>query len=240
MRMADAIQQAYNTKWSMANTFTVEFHPAAGLQGGPGSGGVLKSIGDGAQSLMKDVTGKLQLKDDYKILGMSTNKMIDGAGRMIGNLGSSMLSSLIGKKFGTIMGAPSAVGTDINLCIKSITTPDITYSGIEEYIANKWFIHQGRQELYRMSITFRDMDQMKLYREFHRLYASQRVSYFDDVCMEIKIYKDADWHNENNVPFMTFNGTLIESISNISFNNENENEIVEFTVNFKSNAMTVH
>ena len=58
--------------------------------------------------------------------------------------------------------------------------------------------------------------------------------------MEIKIYKDADWHNENNVPFMTFNGTLIESISNISFNNENENEIDEFTVNFKSNAMTVH
>ena len=237
MKMVDAIQQAYNTKWSMANSFTVEFHPASGLASGAGSGGVLKAIGGATQSLAKDISGKLALKDDVSVLGVSANNVIDGIGKLAG----SAINSLIGKKFGTIMGSPSAVGTDLNLCIKSITTPDVTNTPIEEYIANKWFIHQGRQELYRFSITFRDLDQMKLYREFHKLYKDQRNNYFDDICMQVKILKDSDWYGEPvTKEFMTFEGTMIENISNVSFNNENENEIVEFSVNFKANVMIVH
>ena len=59
--------------------------------------------------------------------------------------------------------------------------------------------------------------------------------------MQVKILKDSDWYGEPvTKEFMTFEGTMIENISNVSFNNENENEIVEFSVNFKANVMIVH
>ena len=59
---------------------------------------------------------------------------------------------------------------DINLSIISIKTPDITNSGIEAFIANEWRIHNGRDNLYSYSITFRDYDQMFLYQKFQRMY----------------------------------------------------------------------
>jgi hypothetical protein len=125
-------------------------------------------------------------------------------------------------------------GRNINLHIVSIDTPQFTNSPIEVFVGNRWAIHNGRDELYRFSITFRDRDQMDLYRKFVRMYSATKDLFFDDAKMVIDLSKDADWLTEANSKLFTFEDTLIESVSSLSFSNTTENQIAEFTVNFKT------
>lgn len=141
---------------------------------------------------------------------------------------TSKMSSAIGGRF----------NEEINLNIISITTPDFTNDPIDVFIANKWFMYNGKEQLYRFNITFRDQDQMSLYKMFCKIYKFSKEQYFDDAAMQIRIIKDADWFKENDKEFLLFEGVLIENISNVSFSNNTENQIAEFSVNFRSNKVT--
>lgn len=121
----------------------------------------------------------------------------------------------------------------INLCIKSVTTPDFQNNPIEAFVGNKWRIQNGRDEIYKFGITFRDKDQLSLYKSFYNIYKDTREQYFDNCCFKVHIYKDADYTTEYNKKFMELNGTLIESVSNLAFSNETGSEVAEFTVQFK-------
>jgi hypothetical protein len=128
---------------------------------------------------------------------------------------------------------------NINLNIVSIDTPQFTNQPIEVFVANQWRIHNGRDELYRFSITFRDKDQLALYRCFVKHYNLTRSDYFDSSKMAIVLSKDADYVDEIEKPLFTFSDTLIESVSQLQFNNTTENQIAEFTVNFKTVIPTI-
>jgi hypothetical protein len=163
MKLKDAIIKAYDTHWSMINTFTVQF--------------------------------------DFPF----------------------RFNNLLKTKF----------DDSINLCIKSINTPDFQNNPIESFVGNKWRIQNGRDEIYKFSITFRDKDQMSLYKSFYNIYRQTREQYFDNCSFKVIIYKDSDYSSEYDKKFMELSGTLIESVSNLAFSNETGSEIAEFTVNFK-------
>lgn len=167
-KLADAINDAYNRRWSMINTFTAEIH----------------------------------------------------------------LPSYLRSKVGSF-------DEDINLNIVSVTTPDFTNDPIEVFVANRWVIQNGKDSLYRFTITFRDHDQMSLYKKFMRIYNLTKENYFDDIKMNIVINKDPDWANESDKKFMHLWGVLVEGVSNLSFSNDTENQIAEFTVSFKCNSPVV-
>ena len=169
MDLQTAVTQAYETKWSMINTFTVQITTTPAME-----------------SFINQVDSKISLLNE-----------------------------------------------SINLNIISITTPDFTNDPIEVFTANKWFVHNGKDQLYRFSMTFRDQDQMSLYRLFYKIYNFSNSNYFDDAKMTIKVMKDADWGSEGRTMFMTFNDVFIEGISNVTFSNTTENQIAEFSVNFK-------
>lgn len=169
MNLANGIIEAYQRKWSMINTFNVQF------------------------TLTPILVDKIGLIDD-----------------------------------------------NVNLNIVSFETPDITNDPIESFIANRWFIQNSRDILYRFSCTFRDEDQLNLYRKFWGIYEFTKDNYFDDSKMDIKIFKNPDWYNEEDLSFMNLNGVLIESVSNLSFNNTTENQIAEFTVSFKATEIQIN
>lgn len=131
-----------------------------------------------------------------------------------------------------------AFGDDINLNIISLQTPDFTNDPIEVFVANQWVIGNGKDSLYRFSITFRDHDQMSLYRKFLKIYNMTKDNYFSDMQMQVIVDKDGDWLNEDSRRLFEFNGTLIEGVSNLSFSNDTENQIAEFTVSFKCTTPT--
>lgn len=121
----------------------------------------------------------------------------------------------------------------LNLHIVSLTTPDFQNTSIETFIGNRWRIQNGRDELYKFSITFRDKDQLRIYKSFYNLYRETKEQYFDNCSFSVIIYKDADYYNESDKKFMELNGTIIESVSQLQFSNDTQNQIAEFTVNFK-------
>ena len=121
----------------------------------------------------------------------------------------------------------------LNLHIVSLTTPTFSNTPIETFIGNRWRIQNGRDELYKFSITFRDKDQMMIYKSFYNLYKETKEQYFDNCSFSVIIYKDADYYNEYDRKFMELNGTIIESVSQLQFSNDTQNQIAEFTVDFK-------
>lgn len=121
----------------------------------------------------------------------------------------------------------------INLNIINIQTPEFSNTPIEAWVGDRWRIHNTRDNVYRFSITFRDMDQMSLYKAWTSAYFETKWLYFDDISFTVILFKDADWHNENKTPFLLLHNTLIDSVSQLTFNNETQNQIAEFTVNFK-------
>lgn len=162
MKLADAVNAAYQRKWSMSNNFTVQ---------------------------------------------------IDLKGSQIAAVGQ--------------------FSEDINLSIVSIKTPDISNAGIEGFIANGWRVHNGKDNLYRFNITFRDYDQMALYHKFQNMYRTTKEFYFDEVAFDVILYKDADWHNESQRQIVRLEDTIIDSVSNLDFSNTSDAAVAEFTVEFK-------
>jgi len=159
LKLKDAVVKAYETKWSMVNTFTVQ------ITGGVAGGGY---------------------NDSFQIN------------------------------------------------IKDFTSSDFQNDPIEAFTANKWFIHNGKDNLYRFSMTVRDEDQLKYYKEFLKMYGDQKEKYFDDIKMTVTITKDADWISESDKKLLEYSGVMIETVSNLAFSNETENQIAEFTVGFKA------
>lgn len=165
MKLKDGITAAYNTHWSMINTFTVSFN--------------------------------------------------------------------FGRNFNMTRLQKTKFDDSINLNIVSVTTPSFQNTPIETFIGNKWRIQNGRDELYKFSITFRDKDQMRLYKSFYNMYRETKEQYFDNCCFSVILYKDADYYGESDKKFMELNGTLIDSVSQLQFSNDTQNQIAEFTVDFK-------
>jgi hypothetical protein len=128
---------------------------------------------------------------------------------------------------------------DLTQYVVSIDTPQFTNQPIEVFVANKWVIGNGRDELYRFSITFRDFDQMKLYRKFVQLYQRTREDYFDHVKFTVQLAKEGDYYGQNEQKLFDLENTIVESVSQLQFNNTTENQIAEFTVNFKTTTPTL-
>lgn len=165
MNLKDGITKAYETQWSMINTFTVQF----------------------------DFGVNFNMKQLCKV----------------------------------------PFDDSLNLNIVSLTTPDFQNSPIETFIGNRWRVQNGRDELYKFSITFRDKDQMRLYKSFYDMYRETKEQYFDHCCFNVGIIKDADYYDETDVKIMNLGGSIIESLSQLQFSNDTQNQIAEFTVNFK-------
>lgn len=127
----------------------------------------------------------------------------------------------------------------MNLNIISIQTPEFSNSPVELWIGNRWRTQNGRDNLYKFSITFRDMDQMSLYRAWHQVYLETAQQYFDHVSFNVKLYKDADWYNEGKDLLMNLEQTIVESVSQLTFSNDTQNQLAEFTVGFKCTAPQV-
>lgn len=126
---------------------------------------------------------------------------------------------------------------NINLNIVSINTPQFSNNPIEVFQGDRFKIHNGRDELYTFSITFRDQDQMSLYRKFVSAYMLGKHQYFDVAKMHVTLWKEADYLNETaKKTLFDFADCMIASVGQIDFNTTTEGQIAEFTVEFKTST----
>ena len=131
-------------------------------------------------------------------------------------------------------------GSDVNLNVKDISVPQWGMSLFDDVIADQRVVAYDKFENFQISVTFRDQDQMALYRTLTRAFVACRKMYADDCACTIIVTKDADYYNEKDKPLATFNKCLITGISQLSFSNETKNQIAEFSVEFACLKPIIH
>lgn len=138
--------------------------------------------------------------------------------------------------FSKLCGWDTITNDDLNSALISVSTPQFQNALISQYVSFEWRFHQGRDELYRFSMTFRDYDQMKLYNIFKTLYIKGKEQYYTNIKMNIEIMLDEDFNVEQ-IPIYQTNTAIIESVSQLQFSHNTENQVAEFTVNFIANTL---
>jgi hypothetical protein len=129
----------------------------------------------------------------------------------------------------------------INSSIISVDTPQFNSQNIEAFVGGEWRLGNGRDEVYRFSVTFRDFNHLSLYRLFTKMYFKQRQSYFNNVAFTVILSKAVGLNSfsdgrkpTTDKKVFQFDETMIDSISQLQFSNNTEAQIAEFTVQFKS------
>lgn len=164
---------------------------------------------------------------------------------------NDVISSVYDKKwtrinnFSIILNIPdtnykSLIGWDVdqislNVALKSIDTPQYTNNPIEVFTGNEWRFNNGRDEMFRYTMTFRDYDQMSLYSKFVNMYNVSKDNYFDHIKLSVQIMLD-DEKSVNEQVLFESNDSIIENISQLQFDHTTENQIAEFSVGFKCSS----
>jgi uncharacterized membrane protein len=128
---------------------------------------------------------------------------------------------------------------DVNASLISVTTPQYQNQTINQYVSYEWRFHQGRDDLYRFSMTFRDYDQMKLYNLFRKLYIKGKGQYYNKIKMNIKVNLAEDY-GVREIPVFQTSTAIIENVSQLQFSHNTENQVAEFAVNFIANTTEVN
>ena len=141
-------------------------------------------------------------------------------------------------EFGNLInwGSIEKTNTDLNIACISIETPEYTNQSIEDYSGNMWRYNNGRDELFRFTMTFRDFNQFELYRKFVNAYNLSKDNYFDKVVFNCQVFADPDNGTPKSTLLFGTQSALIEGVSQLSLNNSTKNQIAEFTVRFKCNS----
>ena len=124
---------------------------------------------------------------------------------------------------------------DLTISIKSINLPQFNNQPIEEFIAGEWKFGNGINELQNIDITFRDFDSMKLYRYFTNIYKLSTYHYPADIYFDIMVMKDKDFDIEVDTPVGIYSKCILTAVSQVQFSHDNDDQIVEFDVSFKTN-----
>jgi len=125
----------------------------------------------------------------------------------------------------------------LNLALKSVTIPPLNIAPIETYMGGQWFYTNGRPDMARVELTFRDFGSFSIYKAFTNLYEKCLIMYPDEVYINIMISQDGPTGDE--IKLIEIRDVLIENVSQLNFSSETENQIAEFSVTVRGERQRV-
>jgi len=118
----------------------------------------------------------------------------------------------------------------LNMCVINVDLPMMQGIVNNTLVAGGWRIHAANFQPFTLTVTFRDLNGLKLRERFAKVWMDQQLEYFDDIKSEVKIsVGQSDVFSSNNL--------LISSVSQSQLDNGN-NQVVEFTVEFVSSTLS--
>lgn len=130
----------------------------------------------------------------------------------------------------------------INTALLNATTANITSQPIEEWIGGAWVYTNGRPELLQLELTFRDNENMEIYRSFTRLYKLLRNKFPDEIKWSIHLLSTTTEVNNQGketkdkqyyTSVCEQRNAILTSISQVSYAKDNPDSFATFTVTFK-------
>lgn len=127
------------------------------------------------------------------------------------------------------------MGEDLSRFITKTAIPDLTYDVKDQFTINKRRTIIGADNYYQFSIEFMDQDNAQLWRSFVEQYKLTKGGWFDDVKLTVSFFKLPDHPDQEDrgVHLVTFKECVIENLGGLSFSNEDETQILRFTVQFR-------
>lgn len=154
---------------------------------------------------------------------------------------------------GNILGWNLKDNERLSLHLKELQLPQLSSNELNSWNGGRWSRANGQPQQYVFNMTFYDSNQMEFYKLFSAQFREQAFRYFDDYTFNVFVSKDSDYgdryHNDTtgfadrsnrSNPLMSLKRCAIQSISQISFSNTNENQIIEFTVQFVANDIEMY
>lgn len=124
---------------------------------------------------------------------------------------------------------------NLNLVIKEFPLPQHSVSDTDSQTGLDNRHAMGRIQEFSFDVTFRDRDQLVYYRAFKHMMDAARWIYPDEARIDFTVYKDPDYLGEDeNCIVDKLKRCVINAISNVTFSQETEAQIAEFTVSFKA------
>lgn len=125
----------------------------------------------------------------------------------------------------------------LNLALKSVTLPPLNQQGYEVFVGGSWHYANGRPDLARVELTFRDYDYFKLYKAFVSVFESAVGAYPGDCFLKVQI--DLDKPDGTTEKFAILKNCLIENVSQLQFSTDTENQIAEFSVTLRGERQMI-
>jgi len=113
-----------------------------------------------------------------------------------------------------------------DMCVINVDLPQVSSSIETKIIAQKLRLNVPIHDAFTVTVTFRDVAQMKLKEYFTEIWALQQSEYFDDIKSVLQI-------RAGNGKMFDSQDVLISSVSQSQLDNNN-NQIIEFSVEFIS------
>lgn len=128
---------------------------------------------------------------------------------------------------------------DINLYVKSCIIPQVGTSNlIEQFTLNRPRIAMGVWEPTMFNLTFKDFDNLNLYKRFVSYIAGERYTYFDEYKFQVKLMKLGDHiTDEPEKHVITFDNCYMTTVSQITLSNETDSQVLEFDIQIKSASL---
>ena len=132
-----------------------------------------------------------------------------------------------------------SLGSDINLYIKDCIIPQIgTSTMIEKFTLDRPRIAMGVWECTTFDFTFKDFDNLGLYKKFVAYVAGERYTYFDEYKFKVKVIKLGDHVGDaDEQHVLTLDNCYITTVSQVTLSNEHESQVLEFSVQIKSASL---
>ena len=89
------------------------------------------------------------------------------------------------------------------------------------------------------SFKIRDYNQLSIYKQFIKIWRNQLYKYYDDYKFSIEVIKEPDYPDESEKVILTAKECYIHTVDALQLDNENENQIFEFTVNFRTPNVSI-
>ena len=121
----------------------------------------------------------------------------------------------------------------INSALKNVTLPQYSDESIETYNDTRWTIARGRESIFQVMMTFRDMDDLKLYSAFLDFLQRAKNEYPEDQFVDITLRYEGNWSGDG-VKELKYRDCIITNITDLPFDHSNTNSTLDFSVGFKT------
>lgn len=97
----------------------------------------------------------------------------------------------------------------------------------------------GAEEIHTCSMKIRDQDQLKIYKNFIKIWRNQIYKYYDEYKFSVVIIKEPDYPGESEKTVLTAKECYLYNVGNLSLDNEQENQIFEFDIQIKTPNVSI-